>query len=104
MQIIIPFPRIDHSINTYKELNSYLKQLELAVHHAQKSLEFSEKDGIELTEDCYINFSFPSLESSLMIDSKNEKEYSLEEREILENFINNYYDETQDISLSINLN
>ena len=37
MQIRIPLPQCN-SVNTYKELKGYLKQLELAIHHAQKAV------------------------------------------------------------------
>lgn len=96
MEIIIPLPQ-SSSANTYKELRSYLKQLELAVHHAQKSIEHAEKDGVELTEDSYITFEHPMLESNLRLDAEKDNE------ETLKNFMDNYYEELQFIELKINL-
>lgn len=61
MEIIIPLPHAS-STNTYEELKGYLKQLELAVHYAQKSIENSETIGIKITEDCIISFEHPSLD------------------------------------------
>ena len=97
MEIIIPLPQIGSSASTYKELNSYLKQLELAVHNAQKSIESAEKDGVELSEDAYIIFEHPSLENSVRADGLKEND------EVLKNFTDNYYDELQDVQLKINL-
>ena len=81
MEILIPLP-INGSANTYSELNALLKQLELAIHHAQKSVESAEENGVELTEDCFIDFRHPSLEQ-------------VEQ--------NNLYDELQYVELHINL-
>jgi len=50
MEIKIPLILPDTKNGTYKELKASLKQLELSVHHAQKSVESSERDGIELVE------------------------------------------------------
>ncbi len=95
MQILIPLPQ-SSSANTYQELKSYLKQLELAVHHAQKSVESAEKEGVEITEDSSISFEHPLLEK---IDiHKNNLQI-----EILEDFECNFYDELQNIQLRINL-
>lgn len=55
MEIQIPLPQ-SFSINTYKELKNYLKQLELSIHHAQKAVENAEKEGLEVTEDAYVDF------------------------------------------------
>lgn len=88
MEIIIPLPQ-NSSANTYKELMSYLKQFELAVHHAQKSIEHAEKDGVVLSEDSYICFEHPSLEHI--------------EGEEYKGFTTNFYEELQHIELKINL-
>lgn len=61
MDIVINLPE-NISANTYKELRGYLKQFELAIHHAQKAVENAEETGVELTEDAYICFEHPSLE------------------------------------------
>lgn len=82
MEINIPLPH-DFSINTYKELRTYLKQLELAVHYAQKVVENAEKDGVQITEDAHVCFDHPSLEE----DSRS-----------------NMYEELQNVSLQIYLN
>ena len=63
MDVIIPLPQ-NSSASTYKELKGYLKQLELAIHHAQKSVESAEQSGIELSEDTFVVFEHPTLESS----------------------------------------
>jgi flagellar biosynthesis chaperone FliJ len=42
MEIRIPL-NVGISSNTYKELKSQLKQLELSVHHAQKAVESAKK-------------------------------------------------------------
>lgn len=70
MEIIIPLPQYNFSTNTYKGLKGYLKQLELAVHHAQKAVENAEKSGIEITDGAFICFKHPSLDSSINIDLK----------------------------------
>lgn len=92
MQIIIPLPQCS-SANTYQELKAYLKQLELAVHHAQKAVESAEKEKVVLTEDAFINFNHPLLE---MIDEKIEPD-------IIKDFGVNFYDELQNIEIKINL-
>ena len=81
MEILIPLP-VNSSANTYKELNSYLKQLELAVHHAQKSVESAEKTGVELTEDAFVSFKHPAFSGDDEVDM---------------------YDDLQSIELCINL-
>lgn len=103
MEIIIPLPQCNSSSNTYQELRSYLKQLELAVHHAQKSIEHAEKDGVEISEDSFITFDHPSLERSVTVDALKDG-ISSEEKTLLERFIDNYYDELQNIVIKINLN
>lgn len=60
MEIKIPLPYAQ-STNTYEELMAYLKQLELAVHYAQKSVRNAQDMGIEITEDCYTKFEHPEL-------------------------------------------
>lgn len=97
MEIKIPLPICNSSANTYQELRGYLKQLELAVHHAQKAIESAEKEGVELSEDCFIDFKHPSLRSSLEIDAKKDNDKTLE------NLVDNYYEELQSVELSINL-
>lgn len=89
MEIIIPLPQSSSS-NTYQELRSYLKQLELAVHYAQKSIEHAEKDGIVITEDAYVCFEHPHLN-----DDKSD--------ERLKDFSSDFYEELQSIELKINL-
>lgn len=101
MEILIPLPQ-NSSANTYQELRSYLKQFELAIHHAQKSIESAEKEGVEVTEDAFINFNHPHFKSSLEMEAKDPKN-SKEEREILSNINDNYYEELQSVELHINL-
>lgn len=44
-----------------KKIKSFLKQLELSIHHLQKSVEQMELDG-ELSENTYLMYRFPFLE------------------------------------------
>ncbi len=81
MEIIIPLPS-SSSINTYGELNAYLKQLELAVHYAQKSVKNAEDMGLKISEDTFTCFNFPSLAAEIE---------------------DNNYSELQSIELKINL-
>ena len=81
MEINIPLPN-SVSINTYKELKSYLKQLELCIHHAQKAVENAEENNVELSDDAFVCFDHPSLEEK----QKDER-----------------YDELQNVVLQINL-
>ena len=46
------------------KIKSFLKQLELCIHHLQKSVEQMEVDG-ELTESTYIIYRFPFLENKM---------------------------------------
>lgn len=90
MEIKINLPS-NSSINTYKELNGYLKQLELAIHHAQKAVQNAENTGIKITEDAFVCFEHPSLDN-LKIDSEDVKFDG-----------QNFYEELQNIVLGINL-
>lgn len=85
MEIIIPLPQ-NFSANTYKELKGYLKQFELAIHHAQKAVENAEETGVEITEDSFVCFEHPILEG-------------VEKKDIAID----YYDELQSIQLKIKL-
>ena len=97
MEIIIPLPQSSES-STYKQIQGYLKQLELAIHHAQKSVEAAERNELEITEDSYVVFEHPVLESSLRIDGNNKAIPTT-----AEGFLDNYYDELQNVELKINL-
>lgn len=97
MDIIIPLPQIDFSSNTYAELKSYLKQFELAIHHAQKAVESAEADKVEITSDAFVQYKLPSLENSTRSDGEKEN------NEGLKNFSDNYYDEMQNIELVIHI-
>lgn len=81
MNISIPLPN-SFSISSYKDLKNYLKQLELAVHYAQKSVEHAEKEGIEVTESAYVSFKHPGIDA---------------------NFVDENYDELQSVELEISL-
>ena len=76
------------SANTYKGLTGYLKQFELAIHHAQKAVENAEATGVEITEDTYVCFEHPLLKN---LDGE------------MKDFDSNYYDELQYVELKINL-
>ena len=54
---------------TGQGIKSFLRQLELCIHHLQKSVEEMEKDG-ELSENTFIMYRFPFLESRML--DKNE--------------------------------
>lgn len=86
MEIIIPLPA-NPPANTYKELKGYLKQFELAIHHAQKAVENAEETGIAITEDSHVCFGHPQLD-----DIEEVKDFGI-----------NYYEELQRIDLKINL-
>ena len=101
MEIKIPLP-ISSSANTYDGLKGYLKQLELAVHHAQKSVESAEKNGIVITDSCHINFQHPHLHEKLIYDS-DQGNLSENEKNFLREFTGMYYDLLQDISLVVYL-
>jgi hypothetical protein len=88
MKIIIPLPR-SSSANTFKELKSYLKQLELAVHYAQKQVEHCEREKMPISEDGYVCFKHPLLE--------------IDEIEGRKDFTSEYYEELQNIELEINI-
>lgn len=74
MEINVPLP-YNSSINTYKELKNYLKQFELAIHYAQKSVENMEKEGYVLSEDTFVAFRHPSLEKNIEDDKYSELQY-----------------------------
>lgn len=95
MEININLPH-SFSVNTYKELRNYLKQFELAIHHAQKAVENAEESGVEVSEDTFVTFRHPALEKSLELDAKENKE--------LQGLLDNYYEELQDVVLQISLN
>ena len=97
MEIKISLPECK-SVITYKQLQGYLKQLELAVHHAQKAVENAEHSGIEISEDAFVIFEHPSLESSLKDDEGKDAIPKTASA-----FLDNYYEELQNIELRINL-
>lgn len=82
MEIIIPLPQLSSEVNTYTGLQSYLKQLEIAVHYAQKSVENAEKSGVKVSEDMYVEFQHPELDQET---------------------IDSFYEGLQSVSLRINL-
>lgn len=82
MEILIPLPS-NSSINTYKELKNYLKQFELAIHYAQKTVESAEANEMSLTEDAYVCFKHPSLDEEMR---------------------DNKYEELQNVELNISIN
>lgn len=82
MEILITLPA-SSSINTYKELKAYLKQLELAVHHAQKSVDSAEENGVLMTDSSFANFEHKSLSEEMQDD---------------------FYEELQNVELRISLN
>ena len=95
MEIILPFPEYSPSLkndysskDVYASLRMYLKQLELVVHHAQKSIEHAEADGLEISEDSHVVYEHPQLEGN----TKEEKEFVL-----------NSWEELQRIELKMNL-
>ena len=97
MEIKISLPECQE-VSTYKQLQGYLKQLELAVHHAQKAIENAEQSGIAISENAFATFEHPSLEASMKYD---------EEKNAIAKtasaFLDNYYEELQNIELRINL-
>lgn len=61
MAIKISLPKPLEYDGEYKGIKSFLKQLELCVHHCQKALEEMEKNG-ELGSDSFVVYRFPSLD------------------------------------------
>lgn len=59
MDIKVSLPKPNNTEGT--EIKRFLRQLELCVHHLQKSVEEMEKEG-ELTEDTFIIYRFPRIE------------------------------------------
>lgn len=90
MEIKIALPQ-SSSVNTYKGLMGYLKQFELAIHHAQKAVQNAEASGIELTEDAFVCFEHPCLQN---LDVA-----TIETKDLTDNL----YSELQSIDLRINL-
>jgi hypothetical protein len=88
MEIKIPLPQ-PSVIKTYQELKSYLKQFELAIHYAQKSVESAVQMGVQLTEDTYVMFEHPKMKD---VKDKNGADIN-----------SGYYDEMSQIELVINL-
>ena len=97
MEIKISLPEYQGG-GTYKHLQGYLKQFELAVHHAQKAVQNAEESGVEISEDSFVTFNYPGLESSLRNDEKKD-----EIPNKADNFIDHYYEELQNIELRINI-
>ena|SRR3990167_8749999 len=97
MEIKITLPECQ-GVSTYKQLQGYLKQLELAVHHAQKAVENAENSGVEISESAFAVFEHPQLEMSLKYD---EEKNAMPEKASA--FLDNYYAELQNIELRINL-
>ena len=62
---------------TGQGIKSFLRQLELCIHHLQKSVEEMEKDG-ELGENTFIIYRFPFLENKL----ENESEYKISQDDL----------------------
>lgn len=81
MKLEIPLPS-DFSVDSYPKIKNYLKQLELAIHHAQKAVENAEKEGMKIGEDSFAVFEHPALD---------------------DDFSRDHYDELQNVVLSINI-
>jgi len=60
MDIKVNLPKPENT--TGKDIKSFLRQMELSVHHLQKAVEQLETDGL-LTEATYIIYRYPVLES-----------------------------------------
>ena len=109
MQIKISLPNPNsHTVSTYAGVNGYLKQLELAVHHAQKAVESFKKDnGVEeLSEDSCITIVPDYLEKLLIEDAR--KDIKVNEDSLLHHLAENglgdkYYTGRQYIDLIIEL-
>lgn len=83
MQIKINLPEMNYEMT----IPQYLKQLELAVHHAQKAYQSAEKD-IKITENAAVWFELPAIEAFLRTEGRDENEL---------------YEESQNIVLVLNL-
>lgn len=69
IKINLPVPS-DYDTGIYEQAKSFLHQLELAVHHAQKSIDEMHKLGL-ITDDSYIIYRFPGMK--LEARQQNEK-------------------------------
>ena len=58
MDIKVSLPKPNNT--TGQKIKSFLRQMELSVHHLQKVIEELEKDG-DLTDDTYIMYRFPEI-------------------------------------------
>ena len=94
MTITISLPT-DTDAKDYLSIKSYLKQLELSVIHAQKSVESAEKMGIEVSEDSSVFFKHPMLEDNNLTEN--------EKKEGMSGFATDYFEDLQKIELEINL-
>ncbi len=109
MQIKISLPNpTNSSINTYSEIKGYLKQLELAVHHAQKAVESYKKDtGVEeITEDSWLTLAPDYLSDILKTEAVKaikEKKVDTFVKNLAEDGLDDYYEEKQYLDLTIEL-
>ncbi len=71
MEIIIPLPNFS-SGNDYAAMKGYLKQLETAIHYAQKSVENAQNSGVEVSEDMFVEFQHSGLDKGFAEDNYNE--------------------------------
>lgn len=67
MEIIIPLPNFSTG-GDYAAMKGYLKQLETAIHYAQKSVENAEKSGVEVSENMFVEFQHPQLDGKIIDD------------------------------------
>ncbi len=70
MDIKVSLPKPENI--TGKEIKSFLRQMELSLHHLEKAVEQMDTDGL-LTENTYILFHFPHLERQWTKDNDNAK-------------------------------
>lgn len=99
MEILIPLPESSEG-STYKELKSHLKQMELAVHHAQKSVEQAEKDGIEISDSSFITFQHPRIDYATRTYAESE-ESDQQKIKALKNFEEYFSDPLLSVSIRI---
>lgn len=59
MEIKVKLPKPSDTCG--KDIKGFIRQMELCVHHLQKSVEEMEKEG-ELTEDIFIIYRFPKVD------------------------------------------
>ena len=89
MDIKVSLPKPNDTCG--KSIQSFLRQMELSIHHLQKAVEEMEKDGL-LTDTTYIMYRFPFLE----------RQYKYGEEDNATVHVDDTADAMQEVELEIN--